>query len=115
MNLVPLPLLPASEAQRRKVAGERCAVCDRRSADPAHLVPRRLGGCDRPECVIALCRTHHRLYDAGQLALAPYLGRGHRRERSHALTHVGRALLRRALRGEGWPQAGRPRRPKEKR
>jgi hypothetical protein len=105
MGLVSLPLVPASEAQRRKVASRRCAVCGRRPADPAHLVPRRLGGCGDADCVIPLCRTHHRLYDGGLLALAPYLGRGYRRERAHALTHATAARLRRALAGEGWPEA----------
>jgi HNH endonuclease len=100
--IVPLPLLPASAAQRRKVAAQRCAVCGRRPVDPAHLVPQRLGGCAEADCVIALCRTHHRLYDSGALALAPYLGRGFRRERGHALRHVRAAALRRALAGGGW-------------
>ncbi len=101
--IISLPLVAASAPQRRKVAGSRCAVCGRRPVDPAHLVPQRLGGCAQADCVIALCRTHHRLYDSGALALAPYLGRSHRRERAHALTHADRAALRRALEGGGWP------------
>jgi hypothetical protein len=28
--------------------------------DPAHLVPRSLGSYHRPECVVPLCRLHHR-------------------------------------------------------
>jgi hypothetical protein len=64
----------ASAAQRRKVTGRPCLVCStRRAVDPAHLVPRSLGGCDAPECVIALCRRHHRAYDARALDLLPYL------------------------------------------
>jgi hypothetical protein len=65
-------------------------------------VPQHLGGCAHPDCVIPLCRTHHRLYDHGQLALLPHIGRAFRRERAHARTHVSRAGLRRALAGGGW-------------
>jgi HNH endonuclease len=101
--IVPVPRVAASAEQRRKVATKRCAVCGRRPVDPAHLVPQRLGGCASPDCVIALCRTHHRLYDCRRLALAPYLGRGFRRERAHALAHVGATELRNALAGGGWP------------
>jgi hypothetical protein len=100
--IVPVPLVPASPQQRQKVARQRCVVCGRRPADPAHLVPQRIGGCKSPDCVIPLCRTHHRLYDSGRLALAPYLGRGFRRERAHALTHTSARKLKRALKGAGW-------------
>lgn len=99
----PVPRVPASEDQRLKVASIGCVVCGRAPADPAHLVPRRLGGCDHRDCVIALCRPHHRLFDTGRLALAPYLGSGLRRERGHALCHAGAAELREALEGGGWP------------
>jgi hypothetical protein len=77
-------------------------VCERWPVDPAHLVPRSRGGCDHPDCVIPLCRTHHRLYDKAGLSLLPYLGRGWRRERAHARTHVSLGALTRALRGGGW-------------
>jgi hypothetical protein len=70
--------------------------------DPAHLVARRLGGCDSPDCVVALCRTHHRLFDTGRLALAPWLGPGCVWELRHALTHVKPAELDAALTGSGW-------------
>src|SRR6185295_15345433 len=66
--------MAASPTQRPKVAGARCVVCGKRAAvDPAHLVPRSMGGCDEPECVVALCRRHHRAYDGGSLDLLPYL------------------------------------------
>jgi hypothetical protein len=39
-------------------------------------VPRSLGGCDEPDCVVPLCRVHHRRYDRGQLDLLPYLEPG---------------------------------------
>jgi len=80
-----------------------CAVCGRSPVDPAHLVPQRLGGCAEPDCVIPLCRTHHRLFDTGRLVLAPYLGRRFAKERSHAVAHVGSAQLKEALKGRGWP------------
>jgi hypothetical protein len=105
--IVPQPFVPASPAQRDKVARRRCAVCERRPCDPAHLVPQRLGGCAHRDCVIALCRTHHRLYDAGELRLAPYLRRGFAAERRHALTHTSQRALRRALAGRGWPKSPR--------
>ena len=101
-GLIPFPLVPASEPQRAKVANLACLVCDRSPADPAHLVPREHGGCDDADCVIPLCRTHHRLYDSGELNLANHLGRGWRRERAHARLHVSATRLRRAVRGDGW-------------
>ncbi|HEX4306496.1 MAG TPA: HNH endonuclease [Solirubrobacterales bacterium] len=97
-----IPRVAASPAQRRKVAELRCLVCGRTPVDPAHLVPRRLGGCDSPECVVALCRTHHRMFDTGGLALAPYLGPELEGEIRHALGHVSCAELEPALR-RGWP------------
>lgn len=101
--VVPVPLVPASEEQRAKVAALRCVVCERSPVDPAHLVPQRLGGCAHPDCVIPLCRTHHRLYDHAELALSPHLADGSQGERAHALLHASPAELRRALAGGGWP------------
>jgi hypothetical protein len=95
--------VPASAEQRRKVAGLVCLVCGRGPVDPAHLVPRRLGGCGSADCVVPLCRTHHRLFDTGRLVLAPYLRPELERELRHALTHVGSAKLEAALTGGGWP------------
>ena len=98
------PRDPASAAQRDKVADAPCAVCGRGPVDPAHLVPQRLGGCPHRDCVVALCRTHHRLFDRARLALAPYLeGGGFEAELTHALEHVEADELQRALRGGGWP------------
>jgi hypothetical protein len=97
--VVATPRVAASPEQRRKVSGGVCLVCGRSPVDPAHLVPRRLGGCDSPDCVVALCRTHHRLFDSGRLVLAPAL----ERELRHALTHVGCAELEAALTQGGWP------------
>jgi hypothetical protein len=79
---------PASEAQRAKVTGQACLICGRRPVDPAHLVPRSLGGCNHPDCVVPLCRPCHRGYDRGQLDLLPHLEPRHRAELAHALTHM---------------------------
>ena len=87
---------PASAAQRAKVAGLRCVVCGAVTRiDPAHLVPRSLGGCDEADCVVPLCRTHHRAYDQGGLDLVAHLEPDWRAEVAHAVGHVG---LLRALR-----------------
>jgi hypothetical protein len=100
---VATPRTPASPEQRRKVAGSLCIVCGRSPVDPAHLVPQRLGGCAAADCVVALCRTHHRLFDTNRLILAPYLGPGLEREMRHALVHVSCAELEAALTEGGWP------------
>jgi hypothetical protein len=57
--------------------------------DPAHLIPRSLGGCDEPDCVIPLCRKHHRAYDRGELDLLRYLEPRWRPELAHAVAHLG--------------------------
>jgi hypothetical protein len=82
------PVSPASEAQRAKVLGQACLVCARRPVDPAHLVPRSLGGCDRPDGVVPLCRPCHRRYDRGGLDLLPHLEPGYRAELGHGLLHL---------------------------
>jgi hypothetical protein len=100
-------LAPASAAQREAVRGAACIVCGTRAAvDPAHLVPRTMGGCDHPLCVVALCRSHHRAYDQGRLDLVPYLEPRYRAQVTHAVVHVGligalrRLSGRRAAAGE---------------
>jgi hypothetical protein len=92
----------ASDAQRAKVAGQRCLVCGGRPVDPAHLVPRSLGGCDDPECVVPLDRRCHRAYDGGELDLLPYLEPRHRPELAHAVLHIGLLRLLRRLTGPRW-------------
>jgi hypothetical protein len=82
--------LSAAPAQRAKVAGRPCVVCGSVARiDPAHLIPRSLGGCDAPMCVVPLCRSHHRAYDAGELDLLPYLEPLWRPELAHAVLHLG--------------------------
>jgi hypothetical protein len=99
---------PASPAQRAKAAGRACLVCGQRPVDPAHLVPRSLGGCDQPDCVVPLCRFHHRRYDRGELDLLPYLEPRFRAELQHGLAHLGLLGLLRRVTGCRWaPVAGR--------
>ena len=57
--------------------------------DPAHVIPRSLGGCNRLDCVVPLCREHHRAYDTGRLDLLRYLEPNWRRELAHAVEHAG--------------------------
>jgi hypothetical protein len=83
--------MAATDAQRAAVAGRTCIVCgsDRR-IDPAHLIPRSLGGCGDPLCVVPLCRQPcHRAYDRGELDLLPHLEPGWRPQLAHAVGHVG--------------------------
>jgi predicted restriction endonuclease len=95
-------IAPASEEQRAKVAGQRCLVCGGRAVDPAHLVPRSLGGSDHPDCVVPLCRIHHRLYDRGELDLLPCLEPHYRAELAHGLRHIGLLALLRRVSGSRW-------------
>jgi hypothetical protein len=86
------PFAPASAAQREAVRGRPCLVCGTRVAiDAAHLVPRSLGGCEHPLCVVPLCRAHHRAYDRGELDLVAFLEPRHRAEAAHAVAHLGLA------------------------
>ena len=82
--------MAATAAQRAAVAGRSCVVCgtDRR-IDPAHLIPRSMGGCGDALCVIPACRAHHRAYDRGELDLLPYLEPVWRAQLAHAVRHVG--------------------------
>ena len=84
------PAMAATESQRGAVAGRNCIVCgtDRR-IDPAHLIPRSLGGCGDRLCVVPACRAHHRAYDRGELDLLPYLEPAWRAQIAHAVGHVG--------------------------
>jgi hypothetical protein len=77
-------------------------VCGKRPVDPAHLVPRSLGGCDHPDCCVPLCRAHHRLYDRGELDLLPQLEPRCRAELAHALAHLSLRSLLRLVTGTRW-------------
>ena len=100
----------ASERQRAAVDGRCCVVCGTdRGIDPAHLIPRSLGGCGDPLCVVPLCRGHHRAYDRGDLDLLPHLEPGWRAQLGHAVGHVGLigALRRISARRDAGP-TGQP-------
>jgi hypothetical protein len=92
----------ASRAQRAKVAGRACIVCGGRPVDPAHLIPRSLGGCDEPDCTIPLDRRCHRAYDRRQLDLLPYLEPRYRAELAHGLLHLGLLGLLGQISGTRW-------------
>src|SRR5947209_16900804 len=89
--LKPTASMAASEAQRAAVAGRPCIVCGATTrVDPAHLIPRSLGGCGDPLCVVPLCRRPcHRAYDSGELDLLPHLEPAWRAQLAHAVGHVG--------------------------
>jgi hypothetical protein len=84
------------------VTGQACLICGRRPVDPAHLVPRSLGGCDHPDCVVPLCRPCHRAYDRGALDVLPQLEPRFRTELAHALTHLSLVGVLRRVTGVRW-------------
>ena len=96
--------MAATESQRAAVAGRACIVCgaDRR-IDPAHLIPRSLGGCGHALCVTALCRRCHRAYDRGDLDLLPYLEPAWRAQLAHAVGHLGLIGALRRITGQRCP------------
>ena len=103
----PTRISPASRQQRFKIRGLVCVVCGcnyETHLDPAHVVSRALGGCDSADCVIPLCREHHRAYDAGTLDLSLHLTGTHVTELTHALEHMDGSLTRllRHLSGKVW-------------
>jgi hypothetical protein len=82
--------LAATDSQRAAVAGRPCIVCGATvGVDPAHVIPRSLGGCGDRLCVVPACRACHRAYDSGELDLLPYLEPGWRAQLAHAVGHVG--------------------------
>jgi hypothetical protein len=82
--------MAATDAQRAAVAGRVCVVCrSGHRVDPAHLIPRSLGGCGDALCVVPACRRCHRAYDRGELDLLPYLEPAWRAQLAHAVGHVG--------------------------
>jgi len=101
--------LAASTDQRQETSGWSCLVCGSpRPVDPAHLIPRSLGGCGDRLCVIPLCRACHRAYDHGRLDLLPYLEPAWRAQLAHAVGHVGLigALRRIGAGGQTFPRDG---------
>jgi hypothetical protein len=102
--------LAATDRQRAAVAGRPCIVCGaERGIDPAHVIPRSLGGCGDPLCVVPLCRTPcHRAYDEGRLDLLPHLEPAWRAQLAHAVGHVGLIGALRRISGRSGPAGNRP-------
>jgi hypothetical protein len=94
----------ATDSQRAAVVGRTCIVCgsDRR-IDPAHLIPRSLGGCGDALCVVPVCRRCHRAYDRGELDLLPCLEPAWRAQLAHAVGHVGLIGALRRISGDRQP------------
>jgi hypothetical protein len=96
----------ASDAQRAKIIGGACVVCQKtKGLTPAHLAARAAGGCGHPDCVVPLCWMHHRAYDTGKLDLLGYLEPRWRVEIAHAVTHLGLISVYRRLTGGRLPGA----------
>lgn len=89
-----------AKQQRVKLKGLVCVGCGRDveddpnwTLDPAHLWPRRFGGCTSELCVVPLCRhLHlpdvgcHPLYDAGKLDIhGKLVDRGYWGEMAHVV------------------------------
>jgi hypothetical protein len=73
-------------------------------------VPRSLGGCDHADCVVPLCRAHHRRYDRGELDLLAALEPRFRRELAHGVLHVGLLRILRRVTAMRWQPAQAARR-----
>lgn len=94
------PVSPASPEQRARAKGAVCVNCGGSPCDPAHLTSRAQGGCDHPDCVIALCRGCHRRFDEGDLDLEAVLALPEfAAERSHMASHGSFQACIRRLRG----------------
>ena len=86
---------PASGPQKDKAQEEGCRITGEHGphVHPAHVIPRGMGGCDHPDCIVPLRADYHRLYDRGKLDVLPHLTLD---EQAHAASHVGlQAALKR--------------------
>jgi hypothetical protein len=94
--------IDANERQRAAVAGRTCLVCGgEKRIDPAHLIPRSLGGCGDALCGVPLCRRCARAYDRRERDLLPYLEPAWRAQLGHAVGHVGLIRALRRISGNG--------------
>ena len=86
-------------------AGRASSAAPSTGVDPAHLIPRSLGGCGDPLCVVPLCRRPcHRAYDSGELDLLPHLEPAWRAQLAHAVGHVGLIGALRRISGNAAPR-----------
>ena len=97
--------MAATDGQRLAVAGLPCIVCGAtRGVDPAHLIPRSLGGCGDPLCVVPLCRRRcHLAYDCGELDLLAHLEPTWRAQLAHAVGDIGLIGALRRISGDAAP------------
>lgn len=80
---------------RAKVEDAECRAClARGDMDPAHTIPRSLGGGHNPDSIIPLCRSCHRAQHAGTIDLLPLM---EREEEVEAVRVVGIARAYRYL------------------
>jgi predicted restriction endonuclease len=84
---------------KEKVKNEgMCRVCGNSEIlDPAHIIPRSLGGDMNAANIIPLCRTCHSEYDAHRLDILPFLKRA---EEERAVMLIGIARAYRIITGE---------------
>ena len=104
--LKPTASLAATDAQRAAVAGRPCIVRGGGRCDAAHLVPRGMGGCGHPLCVVPLDRKCRRAYDAGELDLLPYLESAFRAQVAHVVGHAGLIGALRRITGRRSAESG---------
>lgn len=86
-------------AAKKKLLDEgACRICGATgSLDPAHVIPRSLGGDMHADATVPLCRSHHSAFDAHDLDLLPVLTRD---EQAHAVRLVGLYSAYRQITGE---------------
>lgn len=63
----------APHAKIRREGKCRVSFCARPAGDAAHVVPRSLGGEQKDESTVPLCREHHTRFDSHDFDLLPYL------------------------------------------
>lgn len=87
------------DAAKTKVRDEgMCRMCASTDIlDPAHIIPRSLGGGMESNDVVPLCRSCHSEYDAQRLDLLPILTR---EEQVRAVELVGIARAYRIITGD---------------
>ena len=71
--------------------------------DPAHVIPRGMGGCDHEDCIVPLCRGCHRMYDEGRKDILPLLSKA---EQAHAASHLGLIGALQRITNQRWGVAG---------
>jgi hypothetical protein len=74
------PLGHCTQEQKERVRDRACIVCEQYAGQchPAHVVPRghykmSRQAADDERAVVPLCPSDHRLFDAGDIDLLPYL------------------------------------------